>query len=104
MWVLQPTSREHRAALTRGCRNHISWRSAQSRSIPSTNHNPDAAFLQLLPMSSIIITMTRSDEAEWWFNAVYEAVQEIPVGKVTSYAHIARLLGQRKCMLTARPS
>lgn len=39
--------------------------------------------------------MPRTDEAEWWFNAVYEAVQEIPRGKVTSYGHIARLLGQR---------
>lgn len=39
--------------------------------------------------------MPRSDEAEWWFNAVYAAVQEIPRGKVTSYGHIARLLGQR---------
>ena len=29
--------------------------------------------------------MARSDEAEWWFNAVYAAVQEIPHGKVTSY-------------------
>ena len=40
--------------------------------------------------------MARSDEAEWWFNAVYEAVQQIPRGKVTSYGHIARLLGRRK--------
>lgn len=40
--------------------------------------------------------MTRSDEAEWWFNAVYEAVQEIPHGQVTSYGHIARLLGKRE--------
>ena len=40
--------------------------------------------------------MTRSDEAEWWFNAVYEAVQEIPYGKVTSYGHIAALLGKRE--------
>lgn len=40
--------------------------------------------------------MTRSDEAEWWFNAVYEAVQEIPHGQVTSYGHIARLLGRRE--------
>ena len=40
--------------------------------------------------------MARSDEAEWWFNAVYSAVQEVPVGKVTSYGHIARLLGRRK--------
>ena len=40
--------------------------------------------------------MVRSDEAEWWFNAVYEAVQEIPYGKVTSYGHIAELLGRRE--------
>ena len=40
--------------------------------------------------------MTRSDEAEWWFNAVYEAVQEIPQGHVTSYGHIADLLGRRE--------
>ncbi|OXV08387.1 hypothetical protein Egran_03849 [Elaphomyces granulatus] len=37
--------------------------------------------------------MTRTDEAEWWFNAVYEAVQEIPHSRVTTYGHIARLLG-----------
>ena len=37
----------------------------------------------------------RSDEAEWFFNAVYSAIQEVPRGKVTSYAHIARLLGKR---------
>ncbi|KAM5434665.1 Alkyltransferase-like protein 1 [Microsporum ferrugineum] len=37
--------------------------------------------------------MARTDEAEWWFNAVYEAIQQIPYGKVTSYGHIARLLG-----------
>lgn len=24
--------------------------------------------------------MARTDEAEWWFNAVYAAVQEIPTG------------------------
>lgn len=39
--------------------------------------------------------MARSDEAEWWFAAVYEAVQQIPHGQVTSYGHIARLLGRR---------
>ncbi|CAG8073970.1 unnamed protein product [Penicillium salamii] len=38
--------------------------------------------------------MPRSEEAEWWANAVYEAIQEIPPGKVTSYGHIARLLGE----------
>jgi methylated-DNA-protein-cysteine methyltransferase-like protein len=37
----------------------------------------------------------RSDEAWAWYSAVYEAVQEIPHGKVTSYGHIARLLGKR---------
>ncbi|PKY05723.1 hypothetical protein P168DRAFT_280615 [Aspergillus campestris IBT 28561] len=36
------------------------------------------------------------DEAEHWFNAVYAAVQEIPRGKVTSYGHIALLLGEPK--------
>ncbi|MCJ1426257.1 hypothetical protein MMC29_004160 [Sticta canariensis] len=41
--------------------------------------------------------MARSDEAEWWFNAVFEAVQEIPRGYVTSYGHIARLLGKPQC-------
>ena len=40
--------------------------------------------------------MSRSDEAEWWFNAVYEAVQEIPRAKVTTYGHIAALLGKRE--------
>ena len=40
--------------------------------------------------------MPRSEEAEFWINAVYAAVQEVPVGKVTTYGHIALLLGQRK--------
>ncbi|KAK3293634.1 DNA binding methylated-DNA--cysteine S-methyltransferase [Chaetomium fimeti] len=37
--------------------------------------------------------MPRSDEAEAFFYAVYSAVQEIPPGKVTSYGHIAKLVG-----------
>ncbi|KID84901.1 MGMT family protein [Metarhizium guizhouense ARSEF 977] len=37
--------------------------------------------------------MARSDEAAAFFHAVYSAVQEIPHGKVTSYAHIAMLVG-----------
>ncbi|KAB5583500.1 6-O-methylguanine DNA methyltransferase [Coniochaeta sp. 2T2.1] len=37
--------------------------------------------------------MARSDEAEAFFFAVYSAVQEIPHGKVTSYGHIAKLVG-----------
>ena len=38
----------------------------------------------------------QSDEAQWWFNAVYEAIQFVPSGKVTSYKHIAVLLGYPK--------
>lgn len=41
-------------------------------------------------------TMARSDEAAAFFHAVYSAIQEIPPGKVTSYGHIARLVGTRK--------
>ncbi|KAI0484074.1 MGMT family protein [Xylariaceae sp. FL0804] len=37
--------------------------------------------------------MPRSDEAASFFLAVYAAVQEIPPGRVTSYGHIARLVG-----------
>ncbi|KAK2611981.1 Alkyltransferase-like protein 1 [Conoideocrella luteorostrata] len=37
--------------------------------------------------------MPRSDEAAAFFHAVYSAVQEIPFGKVTSYGHIAMLVG-----------
>ncbi|KAK4102467.1 DNA binding methylated-DNA--cysteine S-methyltransferase [Parathielavia hyrcaniae] len=37
--------------------------------------------------------MPRSDEAQAFFHAVYSAVQEIPPGKVTSYGHIAKLIG-----------
>lgn len=40
--------------------------------------------------------MPRSDEAAAFFAAVYSAVQEIPPGKVTSYGHIAKLIGTRK--------
>jgi methylated-DNA-protein-cysteine methyltransferase-like protein len=40
--------------------------------------------------------MPRSDEAEAFFYAVYSAVQEIPHGKVTTYGHIAALVGTRE--------
>ncbi|KAI4959776.1 hypothetical protein J4E86_003501 [Alternaria arbusti] len=33
----------------------------------------------------------RSEEVWLWYTAVYEAIQEVPSGKVTSYGHIARL-------------
>lgn len=39
--------------------------------------------------------MPRSDEAEAFFHAVYSAVREIPRGRVTSYGHIAKLVGTR---------
>ncbi|PVI04895.1 DNA binding methylated-DNA--cysteine S-methyltransferase [Periconia macrospinosa] len=39
----------------------------------------------------------RSDEAWAWYTAVYEAVQEIPYGKVCTYGHIAKLLGKPQC-------
>ncbi|EXJ90410.1 methylated-DNA-protein-cysteine methyltransferase like protein [Capronia coronata CBS 617.96] len=35
----------------------------------------------------------QSEEAQWWFEAVYSAVQQIPHGKCTSYGHVALLLG-----------
>ncbi|KAK8094624.1 hypothetical protein PG997_001309 [Apiospora hydei] len=37
--------------------------------------------------------MARSDEAAAFFLAVYSAVREIPPGKVTTYGHIAKLVG-----------
>ncbi|KAG6017908.1 hypothetical protein E4U54_001236 [Claviceps lovelessii] len=37
--------------------------------------------------------MPPSDEAVAFYHAVYSAVREIPPGKVTSYGHIARLIG-----------
>lgn len=40
--------------------------------------------------------MPRSDEAEAFFHAVCAAVQEIPYGKVSSYGHIAMLVGTRE--------
>ncbi|QSZ33021.1 hypothetical protein DSL72_002606 [Monilinia vaccinii-corymbosi] len=37
--------------------------------------------------------MPRTDEASAFYHSVYTAIQEIPYGKVTSYGHIARLIG-----------
>ncbi|KIW08051.1 uncharacterized protein PV09_00995 [Verruconis gallopava] len=39
----------------------------------------------------------QSEEAAAFFAAAYAAIQEIPYGKVTSYAHIARLIGRPEC-------
>ena len=46
----------------------------------------------------------RSDEAERWYSMVYMAVQEVPYGKVTTYGHIARLIGERKLATPIRHS
>ena len=49
--------------------------------------------------------MPQSDEAGAWSAAVYEAVQEVPYGKVTTYGHIARLVGNgTHGRLLGRPS
>ena len=40
--------------------------------------------------------MPQTEEAAAWFAAVYQAVQEIPRGRVTSYGHIATLVGYRE--------
>lgn len=40
--------------------------------------------------------MPRSEEAASWYTMVYRAVREIPYGRVTSYGHIALLLGYRE--------
>ncbi|KAI1652362.1 DNA binding methylated-DNA--cysteine S-methyltransferase [Daldinia loculata] len=37
--------------------------------------------------------MARSEEAEAFFHVVYTAIQQIPYGKVTTYGHIAKLIG-----------
>ena len=42
------------------------------------------------------VIMPQTDEAADWFAAVYEAIQQVPYGKCTSYGHIAILLGYPK--------
>lgn len=43
--------------------------------------------------------MARSEEAEAFFHVVYTAIQQIPYGKVTTYGHIAKLIGTRTICL-----
>ena len=45
--------------------------------------------------------MPRSDEAESFFFAAYSAIQEVPYGTVTSYGHIATLIGTRELLQTS---
>jgi methylated-DNA-protein-cysteine methyltransferase-like protein len=40
--------------------------------------------------------MSRSAEVAVFYHAVYSAVQEIPPGRVTTYGHIAALIGTRE--------
>jgi methylated-DNA-protein-cysteine methyltransferase-like protein len=35
-------------------------------------------------------------ERDVWYASVYEAVQQCPQGKVTTYGQIAKLLGRRE--------
>ena len=44
--------------------------------------------------------MSRSEEAEAFFAAVYQAVQEIPASRVTTYGHVAALIGRREYQLS----
>ena len=60
-------------------------------------HHPYALWALIQSRHYESYSMPRSDEAANFFAAVYQAVQEIPHGKVTSYGHIARLIGHRKC-------
>ncbi|KAL7779792.1 hypothetical protein CFE70_009809 [Pyrenophora teres f. teres 0-1] len=54
--------------------------------------------MHLSPNFTVYITIMapgeRSEEVWLWYTAVYEAIQEIPHGKVTSYGHIAMLVGK----------
>jgi hypothetical protein len=54
-----------------------------------------ASVCSYLASTTIMAPGQRSEEVWLWYTAVYEAIQEIPHGKVTSYGHIARLVGKR---------
>jgi methylated-DNA-protein-cysteine methyltransferase-like protein len=51
--------------------------------------------IKLLKVTYDYVMPQRSEQAEIWFATVCTAVQEIPHGKVTSYGHIAMLVGKR---------
>jgi hypothetical protein len=90
---------------------HVSWRPtkrAPPRSLPPLPSTPASA-CNMAPRE-------RSEEVYLWYTTVYEAIQEIPHGKVvsptaayiqheltrgrtlqvTSYGHIAKLVGKRE--------
>ena len=39
-------------------------------------------------ISGLVENMVRSDQAEWWFNAVYSAVQEVWPSPYLSFSHM----------------
>lgn len=85
----------------------MTWRVAV---IDDGVHAPVSTFTPLLFRINQSLDMAfkeRSEEVWLWYTTVYEAIQEIPHGKVTSYGHIARLVGRRKplsvlCMTRSR--
>lgn len=60
---------------------------------PNNEHNHARDFLvQDLKEEN----MPQTDEAAQWYGAVYSAVQQVPYGHVTTYGHIALLVGYPK--------
>lgn len=49
-----------------------------------------------VPIPQVQVAMPRTEEAEAFFHAAYSAICEIPRGRVTSYGHIAALIGTRR--------
>lgn len=69
---------------------------------PESGANVNTPKLQVYSsryISFTTTTMPRSNETEWWVNAVYETIMKIPYGRVTTYKHIAELLETRKCSI-----
>lgn len=62
-------------------------------------NNPKLQFYSSRCSSFRTTIMPRSNETEWWVNAVYETIMKIPYGRVTTYKHIAELLETRKCYI-----
>lgn len=87
----QRQHRTHHRHLTLYAHNGIEA-SHQRSTCHTQTHRRGIIILLLLAYPS---AMPRSDEAQAFFFAVYSAVQEIPHGKVTSYGHIAKLVGTR---------
>jgi hypothetical protein len=70
-------------------RHHVIWRLPHRVPRGRSLNNPRLHAHNMAPGE-------RSEEVFLWYTTVYEAIQEIPHGKVTSYGHIARLVGKRE--------